>query len=360
MLILSVIRQKATFPKIALFLLVILLTGNLSAIVDALFHPEIPYFDIEHWIIGSTYNLLVCILFISYEISNVNQKKLEREKNQLNKDLERKIMERTNELANAYESLKIEVGVRKQAEEYLQNALIAAESANRVKSDFLANMSHELTTPLNSVIGFSQVLKDGLSGELNTDQQEYVDNVLQGGMRLLSLIRSMLDLTKADSGKDELIVKRFLLKETLKSSLAMFNEKSIERNLKLTLQIEPDADIVIETDAGKLTRILHNLIDNAVKFTPDGGSVFVKARKMRDTKSVIPACPESIPNLLLSDSGQAGMTAKRYSSIEISISDTGIGIAPENIDKLFQPFTQLESPYTKKYSGTGIACVEGV
>ena len=238
---------------------------------------------------------------------------------------------------------------RRNAAEALQNALVASEAASKAKSDFLANMSHELTTPLNSVIGFSQILQDGFYGELNDNQKEYVDNILQSGTRLLNIIRNMLNLVRAESGNSELKVNRFLLKDALKSSAAIFNDKSILHNLKLTVEIEPDADIELETDSGKLSRILYNLIDNAVKFTPDGGSVRVSARLTRDEGRETKDEKSSVV--------QASEASDRPSSIEISVEDTGIGIKPEDIGKLFQPFAQLESPYTKQYSGAGIGLI---
>ncbi|MBI4844634.1 MAG: PAS domain S-box protein [Nitrospirae bacterium] len=238
-----------------------------------------------------------------------------------------------------------DVTERRQVEENLRNAFIKAEAGNRAKSEFLANMSHELTTPLNSVIGFSQVLKDGLYGELNQHQQEYVDNILQGGIRLLSLINDMLNLVRAESGSDELRINRVLLRDALKASAAIFNEKAIMHNLKLTLQIEPEADTEIETDSGKLTQILFHLIDNAVKFTPEGGSVSVQARKLKSSE-------------VRKDDASETSALSRFSTngdfIEISITDTGIGIRLEDIEKLFQPFSQMESPYTKRYGGAGI------
>lgn len=240
---------------------------------------------------------------------------------------------------------------RRNASEALQNALIASEASNRAKSEFLANMSHELTTPLNAVIGFSQVLKDGLYGKLNDKQKEYVDDILQGGLHLLRILNEIIELSRLESGNQGIKPDRFLLKDALKSSVAVFNDKAIKRNLKLTIEIEPDAEIEIETDSGKLTRVLYNLIDNAVKFTPDGGSVRVTARKAHGSELIV--------------HGKTGvsseLSAMNYEPdrnfVEVSVEDTGIGIKPENIGRLFQPFSQLEPPYTKSHGGTGIGLI---
>ena len=231
----------------------------------------------------------------------------------------------------------------------LEHARLLAEAANRAKSDFLANMSHELTTPLNSIIGFSQILQDRLYGELNEKQKEYVSDVLSSGVHLLGLITDMLDLSRATSGSMQLRLNKFLVKDVLKSSMTVFNEEAIKHNLKLSLDIEPDADIEIEADSGKLNQIMFNLLSNAVKFTPDGGSVRVQARLTRDegrrTKD------EKASIVLTSE------VSDHPSSIEVSIADTGIGIKAEELSRLFKEVAQFESPYTKKYSGTGVGLV---
>ena len=239
---------------------------------------------------------------------------------------------------------KLNEDLRKRIVE-LEEARILAEAANKAKSDFLANMSHELTTPLNSVIGFSQILQDGLYGELSEKQKEYVSDILSSGQHLLGLITDMIDLSQVTSGSMELRLSRFLVKDVLKSSITLFNEEAIKHNLKLSLDIEPDADKEIEADSGKLTQIVFNLLSNAVKFTPAGGSVSVHAR---------PAGEDLVPA-----HGQGGQPQglPLQDFIEISVSDTGIGIKPEDLPGLFKDIAQLEAPYTKKYSGTGVGLI---
>ena len=206
-----------------------------------------------------------------------------------------------------------------------EKAQSEAEAATRAKSDFLANMSHELRTPLNSIIGFSEVLEDELLGSLNASQREDVQYILKAGRHLLSLINDILDLSKVESGKMELEVDRVSLRGMLDASLVMHREKALRHGISLDLQMEPVTDMVIEADERKLKQILFNLLSNAVKFTPDGGSVRVMAREITGAQE-----------------------------IEISIEDTGIGIKPEDIPKLFKEFSQLDSVYDKKYEGTGL------
>jgi len=253
---------------------------------------------------------------------------------------------------------------RKRTEETLKGALekaeelrLLAEAANRVKSDFLANMSHELTTPLNSIIGFSQILQDGLYGNLNEKQNEYVSDILSSGMSLLGQISDMLDLSKIESGREEIRISKFLLKDILKSSMTLFNVEALKHNIQLNLEIEPDADVEVEADSEKLNQIMFNLLSNAVKFTPDGGSVHVHARTIHDAGYKIhdAAIQEGQipPRPPLLKGGEGGLP----DFIEISIVDTGIGIKTEDMDKLFKEFSQLETPYQKKYAGTGLGLI---
>ncbi|MDP2156704.1 MAG: ATP-binding protein, partial [Nitrospirota bacterium] len=225
-------------------------------------------------------------------------------------------------------------------------AKLAAETANKAKSDFLANMSHELRTPLNSVIGFSEILQDELFGTLNDKQKEYVGDIQSSGRHLLDLINDILDLSKVEAGKLKLEFTTFSLKDALKSAMSMFKEKAMKHKLKLNFEIEPDVGLEIEADERKLKQILFNLLSNAVKFTPDGGSVRVQARLI----SVVGA----IRRVAQEEGRGSASPLQDGDFIEISVADTGIGIKTEDMPKLFKEFSQLESAYTKNFEGTGL------
>jgi PAS domain S-box-containing protein len=240
------------------------------------------------------------------------RKQLEEDLQKTHDQLEQILDERTDELSCA--------NVQQQETTKTNRRLV---EVSRTKSDFLANMSHELRTPLNSVIGFSEVLQDRMFGPINDKQQEYVTNILTSGKHLLSLINDILDLSKVESGKMELELSTFSLRETLDDSLTMLSEKAQKNGIALRLELAPQADVQIEADQRKLKQILFNLLSNAVKFTPTDGSVDVYA-------------------------------VKDGHHIEFIVADTGMGIRHEDIPKLFQAFTQLESVYTKEYEGTGL------
>ena len=196
------------------------------------------------------------------------------------------------------------------------------DTANRHKSEFLASMSHELRTPLNAIIGFSEVLLDRLFGDLNAKQEEYLQDVLESGRHLLSLINDILDLSKVEAGHMELEVGRFALPEILENGLTMIRERAGRHGIALSLEVDPAID-VIEADERKVKQVVFNLLSNAVKFTPDGGKVGIRVGR-----------------------NEAG--------VWITVWDTGIGITPENQERIFEEFQQVEGVYTEKREGTGL------
>lgn len=246
-------------------------------------------------------------------------KKSKEELKKYSEDLEEKVRERTQEL---------------------EDARLIAESANRAKSLFLANMSHELRTPLNAIIGFSEALSAGIYGDLKSEHREYINDILKSGVHLLSLINEILDLSKIEVGKMELDYSECVVKDVINSAVYMYREKIKKHGINLDLEIE-DGIGTFMIDEIKIKQVIINLLSNALRFTPDGGSVRVQARKIT-------------PPFLPLDKGRLGGVTTDRDFIEISVTDTGIGIAEEDREKIFQPFQQLEVSLTHKKEGTGL------
>jgi signal transduction histidine kinase len=220
--------------------------------------------------------------------------------------------------------------------ERLIQAKQTAEAANRAKGDFLANMSHELRTPLNHVLGFTELLADGAVGELNETQKEYLHDVLQSSRHLLSLIDDVLDFSKVEAGKLRLDLQDVHLRKVLEYTLAMVREKALRQGIQMEMQLG-EAPEVIRADERKLKQIMYNLLSNAVKFTPEGGEI-------RVTTDVISEF--GIGSLEKSPSDK--------SAIKISVTDTGIGIAPGDLERIFDPFEQADASVSRRYQGTGL------
>ncbi len=230
-----------------------------------------------------------------------------------NRTLEHRVQERTQELER-------EIGERKQVE--IDKA--RAETASREKSEFLANMSHELRTPLNAICGFAQVLEDRYFGALNAKQAEYMRDIRTSGEHLLGLINDILDIAKVESGKMDLKLAPVDLPLLLSQSFLMIKEKCARHNVALRLTVdEALAGLTITADARKLKQILYNLLSNAAKFTPDGGAISLEAAKSAD-------------------------------KLVISVSDTGVGIGAEHLDRIFDEFFQVKGGMTDKTPGTGL------
>jgi signal transduction histidine kinase len=196
------------------------------------------------------------------------------------------------------------------------------EAANRHKSEFLANMSHELRTPLNAIIGFSEVLGERMFGELNEKQAEYTDDILSSGRHLLSLINEILDLSKVEAGRMELELATFDLPLAIDNARTFVRERATEHGINLDVTVDERLGDFVG-DERKIKQILLNLLSNAVKFTLEGGRIGINAKQADG-------------------------------SVEISVSDTGIGIAPEDQAKIFEEFRQVGSDYAHKTEGTGL------
>ena len=210
---------------------------------------------------------------------------------------------------------------QKKTEEKLIQAKIAAESANLAKSEFLANMSHELRTPLNSVIGFADLLVEGNFGPLNTKQQRFVGNISVSGKHLLGLINNILDLSKVEAGDMKLEVESFAVSEVFAETRSMVIPLAFKKNILIETTV--DQKLCVRADKKRFKQILYNLVSNAIKFTPEGGSVTVLAVRTGEM-------------------------------VRVRVSDTGIGISEEEQEYIFQPFRQVDSRDNRQYEGTGL------
>lgn len=230
-----------------------------------------------------------------------------------------------------YQDILIEKNTALEAEkDKLAEAKKEAEAASLAKSDFLASMSHELRTPLNHIIGFTELVAGKNCGDLNEEQSEYLEDVLHSSRHLLSLINDMLDLSKIESGKFELVLTEVPLQESLEQSLLVIREKVIQKNLE-TLVETHDPCVHVKADIRKLKQILYNLLSNAVKYTPDGGTIKIIAQTVwAQEKGESPAM------------------------IEIRVQDSGIGISAEDLDRIFHPFEQLKNKNNAIHRGTGL------
>jgi len=196
------------------------------------------------------------------------------------------------------------------------------EVADRHKSEFLANMSHELRTPLNAVIGFSEVLLERMFGDLNPKQEEYLQDIVSSGRHLLSLINDILDLSKIEAGRMDLELTHFSVPLALENALTLIRERATSHGLGVDLAVDPGVGEIVG-DERKVKQVLINLLSNAIKFTPEGGRVSVTAHLANGT-------------------------------VEIAISDTGIGIAADDHDAIFEEFRQVGTDYARKREGTGL------
>ncbi len=257
------------------------------------------------------------LVTIFKDVTDRVQAKAELQK--FNDELEVRVRERTKQLSESKQALENTVANLNSTTNNLKFANERLLELDHMKSMFIASTSHELRTPLNSIIGFSSILLEGWEGELNPEQKEEIGYIHTAGKQLLDLINDIIDISKIEAGKLEIDVREFMLKEVIDEAVSMVKNSINEKRLDLEVEIE---DIIIISDRRRLLQCLINLFSNAVKFT-DKGMITVHAKTIN-------------------------------SMANISVTDTGMGIKPDDIQKLFAPFVRVESSLTAKTQGTGL------
>jgi PAS domain S-box-containing protein len=232
-----------------------------------------------------------------------------------------------------YQAVGHDVTTRKEAERALLSAKEAAESADRAKSEFLAIVSHEIRTPINGVIGFAKLLHDT---PLTPEQRTFADMITSSGRTLETLISDILDLSKIEAGKLEIEHAPFSLRDCIDEAIHLFGPRAREAGLSIKTSVAPGVPVIINSDHGRLRQILNNLVGNAIKFT-EHGSIEVSV--------------ECSPGAIHANG------VHRDVRLHFTVRDTGIGIPAEKIEKLFRPFSQVDTSPKRRRGGTGLGLI---
>jgi signal transduction histidine kinase len=283
------------------------------------------YLNGQKHFINAERQQILDLLISSYEQAVVVNEELQVREQQIS-ELNAHLAQRAEEL----ELINIEIARKN----------LALQRASGLKSEFVANMSHELRTPLNAILGFSEMLKDGMLGDLSERQRTSSSAIFDSGMHLLSLINDILDLSRIEAGRMDLDLEKTDIAELLDNSVRMLEGRASSHRIRL--ELESDVSARVNLDKRKARQIVYNLLSNAVKFTPDGGAVTLQAHRVPDVRSDGMQRVDGVPLLDTRD------------YLEIAVIDTGIGIAAEDIGRLFRPFSQLDSGLARKYEGTGL------
>lgn len=285
-------------------------------------------FPVEYWAFPQIENGEIVGSVVTF-VDITDRKRAENDIHDLNATLERRIQERTIQLEETNENLLTEIEERKRAEIEMSKAKGEAEKANIAKSEFLSRMSHELRTPMNAILGFAQLME---MGELGYSQRKSVNHILSSGKHLLDLINEVLDITRIESGYLSLSMEPIQLSEIIHEMIETIRPLSRENQVTVELLNSPVDQLFVKSDRQRLKQVLLNLINNGVKYNHRGGSVMIRTEQKNN--------------------GEIEM-------LRISIQDTGVGISPENIKKLYNPFERIGADQTGvEGSGLGLVVVK--
>lgn len=304
---------------------------HLGILGNTHFHPSLGVpLQRKIMIMLTTGSLLFVVAFISSYTAGLRKR---------NRDL----LRRQNE--------ELRLALRKANEsDRLREALERASESDRLKSEFLANMSHELRTPLNAIIGFSELLECQYAGEMDQAQREYVQAINQSGTHLLAIISDLLDISKIEAGKMEIAPRAVPLPALLEGSVVMFREEAAKQGIRISTDLE-ECPATVHADELRLKQIVCNLLANAVKFTPAGGQVTLAARRLarRDGQWLTES------GTIIALPPPAGHETIRLAEVvDITVTDTGIGIRQEDLARIFNPFEQVDGSIGRRYQGTGL------